>query len=183
MVEQHAPPHVANETIAQPSRRRFLNRLWAILGLAAVAEFCWLAVSFLDFRKERNQHDKTQRIITVGAVDHYKPATVTAIPQGAFYLSCLSDGSFMALSQTCTHLGCSIHWDEEKQQFACPCHGSTFNPAGELITSPAPRPLDYYPVRIEDGIIKVDISTALRRERFESEQAARLDHPMDGKRS
>ena len=158
----------------EPNRRQFLNRLWTLFGLAAVAEFGWLGVSFLNSRKERNKPVRTESIVTVGPIEKYTPATVTAIPQGQFYLACLADGSFLALSRTCTHLGCSVPWDEEKNQFVCPCHGSTFSLDGEVLTAPAPRPLDYYPVRIENGIIKVDTSSPQRRERFEPEQATKL---------
>jgi len=162
------------ETTENPDRRQFLNRLWAFFGVAAVAEFGWLGLSFLNSRKERNKPVKTESIVTAGAVEQFTPASVTAVPLGQFYLACLADGSFMALSRTCTHLGCSVPWDEEKNQFVCPCHGSTFNLTGEVLTAPAPRPLDTYSVRIENGIVKVDTSTPQKRERFKPEQTTRI---------
>ena len=166
------PIHKESE---QPSnRRQFLNRTWALFGVLAAAEFGWLGLSFLNSRRERNRSVKTETIVTAGPVERFAPKTVTAIPSGQFYLACLADGSFLALSRTCTHLGCSVPWDEEKSQFVCPCHGSTFNLTGEVLTAPAPRPLDTYPVRIENGIVKVDISSPHRRERFDQSQAARL---------
>ncbi|MDH3999474.1 MAG: Rieske 2Fe-2S domain-containing protein, partial [Desulfuromonadales bacterium] len=65
-------------------------------------------------------------------------------------------------------------WDEQKQRFICPCHGSSFDLSGEVLTAPAPRPLDTYLVRIENGIVKVDVSVSQKRERFEPEQATRI---------
>jgi cytochrome b6-f complex iron-sulfur subunit len=156
------------------NRRQFLNRLWAFLGIAALAEFGWLGVSFLSSRKERNKPDRTENIVTAGTVEQFTPATVTAIPQGQFYLACLADGSFLALSRTCTHLGCSVPWDAQKNKFICPCHGSTFSMTGEVLTAPAPRPLEIYPVRIENGIVKVDVAAPQRREHFDQEQATRI---------
>jgi cytochrome b6-f complex iron-sulfur subunit len=156
------------------NRRQFLNRLWAFFGLAALAEFGWLGVSFLNSRKERNQPAITESIVTAGPVEQFTPATVTAIPQGQFYLACLADGSFLALSRTCTHLGCSVPWDAEKNRFICPCHGSTFSMTGEVLTAPAPRPLDIYPVRIENRIVKVDVATPQKRDHFDKEQATRI---------
>lgn len=155
-------------------RRSFLNRIWAFFGIVAAAEFGWLGLSFMNSRKERNRPDTTETVITAGPIERFAPATVTAIPSGQFYLACLTDGSLLALSRTCTHLGCSVPWDEEKQQFICPCHGSTFNLTGEVLTAPAPRPLDTYQVRIENGIIKVDISVAKKRERFDPSQTIKL---------
>ena len=163
-----------NHTTTNPDRRQFLNRIWAFFGLAAVAEFTWLGLSFMNSRKDRNRPAKTASIVTAGAVEQFTPATVTAIPVGQFYLACLADGSFLALSRTCTHLGCSVPWDEEKNQFVCPCHGSTFSLNGEVLSAPAPRPLDTYPVRIENGVVKVDMSMPRKRERFEPAQATRI---------
>ena len=162
------------ETSENPDRRRFLNRLWAFFGVVAAMEFGWLGLSFMNSRKERNQPVKTESIITAGPIERFAPGTVTAVPSGQFYLACLGDGSFLALSRTCTHLGCSVPWDEEKNQFVCPCHGSTFNLTGEVLTAPAPRPLDIYSVRIENGIVRVDTSVSQKRERFEPGQATSL---------
>lgn len=163
-----------NETTENPARRQFLNRIWAFFGLVAAAEFGWLGLSFMNSRKERNRPIKTESIVTAGAVELFTPGMVTAVPLGQFYLACLADGSLLALSRTCTHLGCSVPWDEEKNRFVCPCHGSTFTLTGEVLTAPAPRPLDIYPVRIENGIVKVDTSSPLKRERFEPAQATKI---------
>lgn len=58
-------------------------------------------------------------------------------------------GHFTAFSPRCTHLGCAYHWEENRQQFACPCHGSRFALDGRVLTGPAPRPLDRYEVKVE----------------------------------
>jgi menaquinol-cytochrome c reductase iron-sulfur subunit len=54
-----------------------------------------------------------------------------------------------AFSPLCTHLGCAYHWQAEKKQFNCPCHGSAFNVQGDVITGPANRPLDRYSTKLE----------------------------------
>ncbi len=165
-------PKISEDT--KMPRRSFLNRVWALCGIIATAEFGWLGLSFMNSRKERSRPVKTETVITAGPVETFFPGTVTAIPSGQFYLACLADGGLLALSRTCTHLGCSVPWDEEKNKFICPCHGSTFDLTGEALTAPAPRPLDTFPVRIENGIVKVDISSAQKRERFDPAQAIRL---------
>jgi len=55
----------------------------------------------------------------------------------------------VAFAPQCTHLGCGYHWDEQKQYFVCPCHSSTFSIDGEVLSGPAPRPLDRYEVRVQ----------------------------------
>jgi menaquinol-cytochrome c reductase iron-sulfur subunit len=55
----------------------------------------------------------------------------------------------IAFSPRCTHLGCAYHWEQRAAVFECPCHGSTFSITGEVLSGPAPRPLDQYPVKME----------------------------------
>jgi len=155
-------------------RRTFLNRLWALLGVLALVELGWFGISIFNSRKKKEQEREKDIIVIAGSTDSFKPNTVTAIPQGLFYLACLEDGSFLAISRICTHLGCSVPWVEEQQKFICPCHGSSFSLTGEVLSAPASRPLDTFPVRIENRIIKVNISQPLKRDRFEPFQATRL---------
>src|SRR5690606_20688946 len=62
-----------------------------------------------------------------------------------------SDNEAIAYVPVCTHLGCAYRWDYDNAVFLCPCHTSTFSTTGEVLTGPAPRPLDRYQTRIEDG--------------------------------
>ncbi|SHO51274.1 QcrA and Rieske domain-containing protein [Desulfopila aestuarii] len=153
-------------------RRSFLQWLWtACLTLAAV-EVGWLGFSIFNASGKRGKERTQDRIIDAGTVDQFKPGQVKAIAQGQFYLSRLEDGRFIALSRVCTHLGCALPWNYEKQAFVCPCHGSTFDRQGLATRPPATRPLDYYRVRIENGVIMVNITTSVGRSGFSSSQTA-----------
>jgi cytochrome b6-f complex iron-sulfur subunit len=70
----------------------------------------------------------------------------------------LVDGGLMALFQRCVHLGCRVPFCQESQWFECPCHGSKYNLAGEYRDGPAPRGLDRFAVRVENGAVVVDTS-------------------------
>ena len=61
----------------------------------------------------------------------------------------------VAFNPACTHLACPYHWDATANQFICPCHGSAFAIDGKVIAGPAPRPLDRYVAKIEDGKILI----------------------------
>ena len=54
-----------------------------------------------------------------------------------------------ALSATCTHLGCQVHWDGEGQRFRCPCHGGEYGADGRVLAGPPPRPLNRIEVRVD----------------------------------
>jgi len=152
-------------------RRSFLGLAWLGLGVAAVAEAAWIVASFLKPRQRSPQAGGG--LVVAGPSDIFAPGSVTAFPAGRFYLVRLEDGGFLALNRQCTHLGCSVPWDEAAGRFACPCHASAFDLRGDVLAPPAPRPLDLFAVRIENGIVKVDTRAPIRRSAFEPSQVAR----------
>ena len=67
----------------------------------------------------------------------------------------------MALYQKCVHLGCRVPWCQTSQWFECPCHGSKYNKWGEWMGGPAPRGLDRFPSKLEDGNLIVSTGSVL----------------------
>ena len=159
-----------NTNGADPSRRSFLSKLWIGLGFVAVAEFIAVAFAFLRSQKSKAREKDLATVVTAGVVDRFTPNSVTAFVRGRFYLARLENGGFLALSRKCTHLGCTVPWVEKEMKFACPCHASTFDIAGNVINSPAPRPLDIYPIIIENNVVKVNTTEPIKRSEFRKEQ-------------
>jgi len=155
---------------AEKTRRSLLNIFWIILGGVALAEFVAVAFAFLRPRKSKAGGENADSVITAGAVERFRPNSVTAFVRGRFYLARLENGGFLALSRTCTHLGCTVPWVEKEMKFACPCHGSTFDITGNVIDAPAPRALNIYPITIENNIINVDTRKPMKRSSFRTEQ-------------
>ena len=50
---------------------------------------------------------------------------------------CDDDGTITAVSATCTHLGCIVHFNTAERTWDCPCHGSRFALDGHVINGPA----------------------------------------------
>lgn len=155
----------------EPTRRGLLRWLWGALGLGALVELAWVTAAFV--RPRRRSADTTSQLMVAGAVEDFAPGSVTPFPAGRFYLVRLDDGGFLAIDRECTHLGCTVPWRAEAGRFECPCHASAFDLTGAVLSPPAPRPLDLHPVRIENGLVKVEVSRRLRRTSFSPSQAVR----------
>jgi len=151
------------------SRRSFLNKLWKWLGIIAALEAVGATFSFF-WSDNKAKKLKSKDLRTLGKVKEFKPGTVTPFRGSRFYLVRLKDGGFLALSLTCTHLGCSVDWVPTKDEFVCPCHASVYNMDGAVVRSPAPRPLSIYKLIIEGGLVKVDLSNSIPRKFFDKQQ-------------
>jgi cytochrome b6-f complex iron-sulfur subunit len=147
--------------------------VWLLLGGVAFAEAVWIVSDFFKPRRRRAVDDGADSILVAGPVDRFEPGSVTAFPEGRFYLARLADGGFLALHRECTHLGCTVPWIDAEDRFVCPCHASSFDITGDVLSPPAPRPLDIFPVRIENDIVKVDVSTVIKRQSFTPSQVVR----------
>ncbi len=56
------------------------------------------------------------------------------------------DGTLTAVSPVCSHLGCQVNWNRAERSWDCPCHGSRFTPAGEVLHGPAVHRLERKPI-------------------------------------
>ena len=151
------------------NRRDFFKLAWKGLGIIASLEVLGVFTAYFSSGKARSASAPKQ-LLEAGPVNSFELNTVSAFMGGRFYLARQQDGGFIALSLRCTHLGCSVSWEEEKKRFICPCHSSAFDINGDVLNPPAPRALDYYPVMIENGMVKVDIGTLKERNTFRKEQ-------------
>src|SRR6476620_2392349 len=54
----------------------------------------------------------------------------------------LPGGEFVAYSQKCTHLSCSVYYQPDQERLYCPCHDGVFNPlTGDPVAGPPQRAL------------------------------------------
>lgn len=158
---------MTNEQAAPISRRDTLKTVWAALGGLVALELGGLAVAYLQPRLAEGNFGS---LINAGKVDDFPPGSVTHIANGRFYLSRLQDGGFLALYQRCTHLGCSVPWDQSEGAFVCPCHSSKFTVEGEVMNPPAPLPLEIFPITIVDGQVMVNTAQPVSRQHFDPAQ-------------
>ena len=92
-----------------------------------------------------------QRLVQIEQLDGWR----RTVSQKPVYVARDSAGQLTVLSAVCTHLGCTVPWIDKQNKFICPCHQAIFDPTGRLIGGPAPRGMDVLPVKIEQGVLKV----------------------------
>jgi cytochrome b6-f complex iron-sulfur subunit len=146
------------------TRRQFLGIAW---GGSIALVFAQAAVALIKFIQPVTSGGFGGRIYA-GKIEEFTIDSVNRILAGRFYISRTGEG-IIALWQKCTHLGCAVPWDEAKGVFHCPCHGSVFSEVGEVMSGPAPRPLDFFPVDISSGEVWVDTSQPTERGKHAAE--------------
>ena len=161
---------------SKTTRRDFLDLGWRLLGAAALGEFGYLGLRFLGSRESTGS---TGGIVIAGQIDEFPPGTVTLFESDKFFLVRFEDGGFVALSVRCPHLACTVAWEESKERFECPCHGSQFEMDGDVINPPAPRPLDLLPVMFNGARVEVDTSQPSQRKSASVEDRIYAPTPED----
>lgn len=144
-------------------RREFIGFAW---GISLLGLFGQAGVALLRFIKPRVEAGFFGSKVTAGRVEEFQPGSVSHIQKGRFYISRLEDGGFLALWHRCTHLGCTVPWNEDESRFHCPCHSSIFTATGDVVSGPAPRPMDIFPVEISDGEVIVDTGKPVIRHKY-----------------
>jgi 3-phenylpropionate/trans-cinnamate dioxygenase ferredoxin subunit len=101
--------------------------------------------------------------IDVGRVDELPENSVKIVNVGSIAVGVYNlGGEFYALEDRCSHDDgplCEGDFDPETGVAICPRHGANIDiRSGQPRTLPATEPVATYPVRVEDGVVKLDVS-------------------------
>jgi cytochrome b6-f complex iron-sulfur subunit len=149
------------------TRRKFLLAGW---GAAVVALIGQAGLAMSNYFKPNVKEGGFGGEVVAGKPDEFKPGTVSLVSDGHFYVSRLEDGGYLAMWWRCTHLGCTVPWRKDEDEFHCPCHGSLYNTKGEVLGGPAPRPLDLFPIKLMDGNLVVNTGEPVARDAYDPSQ-------------
>ncbi len=83
-------------------------------------------------------------------------AALAQTPSGPLLVAHTGPDTYVALTATCTHQGCTIT-NVENQTYVCPCHGSTFDFNGRVIGGPALTSLRTYATQFADGVLTIAV--------------------------
>lgn len=67
------------------------------------------------------------------------------------------DGTLVALSAKCSHLGCTVQYEPDKNRIYCGCHGGIYDPiSGRNVEGPPPKPLTKFQAKVmENGDVVI----------------------------
>jgi 3-phenylpropionate/trans-cinnamate dioxygenase ferredoxin component len=101
--------------------------------------------------------------IDVAPVEEFPPGSVKIVVAGSIMVGVYNcGGQLYAIEDRCSHDDGPLaegDWDQELCTVICPRHGSQFELAtGRPLSLPAYEPVEIFPVRVADGMVKVDVS-------------------------
>ena len=165
------------------TRRQLIRRsigaavaLWLLEVSAGTIGFLWpnLArgfggqINLGDFQTVSDSPELAGLTLTDGAPSYFPAARTFVLlndPNLAFQNGDSPDGegtvtNVKTLYQKCPHLGCKPNFCESNFWFECPCHGSRYDRLGVKVQElgPAPRGMDRFAHRVQDGDLIVDTS-------------------------
>jgi cytochrome b6-f complex iron-sulfur subunit len=151
---------------AKTTRRQFNFALavgWAALAFVGAT----FGAMFQDFFGPKTLKEPKKQIRVGRVADFANPGVYEQFKPIGIWLVNLqpAEEKVMALSTSCTHLGCIPGWLQGEQKFKCPCHGSGYYINGVNFEGPTPRPLERFSIKIDaDGYVLVDMSKVFRSE-------------------
>ena len=100
--------------------------------------------------------------LDVCPVEELPPGEMKIVTSGLLSIGVYNlGGTLCALEDRCSHDDgplCEGMWEESECRVVCPRHGATFDlRTGAALTLPAYEPVRTFPVRVEDGVVKVDV--------------------------
>ncbi|MDA4129138.1 MAG: ubiquinol-cytochrome c reductase iron-sulfur subunit [Thaumarchaeota archaeon] len=143
------------DMVSRKSRRDFLQITGLIGGLVAIAAVLGIVEAVAPTPTQASVTTTSTTPLTevaIGNVGQLQVFSPVYFEFPAGYPNVLfkkDDGSVIALSLLCTHVCCQTNFDSAKRQLICPCHGATYDPAGNVIRGPALRALPTVELRID----------------------------------
>jgi 3-phenylpropionate/trans-cinnamate dioxygenase ferredoxin component len=101
--------------------------------------------------------------VEVAPADEFPPGSMKLVIAGpGVYVGVYNcGGELYAIEDRCSHDDgplCEGDWDQETCTVVCPRHGSAFElSSGRPLSLPAYQPVETFPVKIVDGVIRVEL--------------------------
>ena len=137
-----------------PARRRMIE---VLLGGGLLASFVSFLYPVLRYLVPPPVADLGGDEVVASKLTELKPNSAKIFRFGSRpgLLIMNGDGTYRALSATCTHLGCTVQYRSDLRQIWCACHNGIYDLGGRNISGPPPRPLAVFDVHLRGDEIVV----------------------------
>jgi cytochrome b6-f complex iron-sulfur subunit len=141
---------VSVDVESNPTRRAFL-------GIATAAGLCYAgAIGYPIYRylassAEMAADEAAVTQVTLDKAQDLPLASVLMFKFGSSPAMLIhgADNSWVAFSAVCTHLGCTVKFEPDKDRIHCACHGGVYDAhTGKNVSGPPPKPLKAYKVKV-----------------------------------
>lgn len=156
MAEDHSSGNIQTNQQMDMGRRRFITSL---LSFSVVATLGGVLVPIIGYLwPPKRALGGTGERVEVGKAIEFPvgQGKVVSVNDKPVIVVNTEQSGAKAFSAICTHLGCIVEWDENRNIILCPCHDGRFSPVnGGIISGPQPAPLPELPVTVEGDTLYV----------------------------
>jgi Rieske Fe-S protein len=145
---EHCPNATANIAGAPSDTRRTL--LSWLLGGGVIASFGSFLYPVIRFINPPQVSEAAVNEVIAGKVQDLKPNSGKIVKFGnkPALLVRVSETEWKAFSAVCTHLNCTVQYQETSRQIWCACHNGTYDMSGRVVSGPPPKPLEEFSVLV-----------------------------------
>lgn len=140
------------------TRRMFIRAGLGVVGVGYAAAVGYPLYLYLSSPARRAAVEAAVKEVELKDADRLEPgaALMFKFAGRPAILIHEKDGSWTALSAVCTHLGCTVQYEPDKDRIYCACHGGVYDPrTGANVSGPPPKPLKAYHVQAAEGKVIV----------------------------
>ena len=167
----------------RPDRRQFLRNA-ALGAVGSVLALLGAATGLLLWpqqdRRLRQRDHRARRGCAAG-----RGAAATAISRASSSW-CIAPMDCWRSTRSARISGCTVPWvgpPDSPNAFQCPCHGSMYDYVGVRTGGPAPRPMDYMAVRVDEATGNVTVDTGDINQRLDYSPEQAVPYPVVGARA
>ena len=130
-----------------PNRRNAIE--WLLRGglAASLASFFYPVVRFVN---PPMVAEASVNEVAAGKVQDLKPNSGKIVKFGnkPALIVRVNDTEWKAFSAVCTHLNCTVQYQEGRREIWCACHNGTYDLNGRVASGPPPKPLEELAVNL-----------------------------------
>jgi Rieske Fe-S protein len=129
-------------------RRNLIQWLFGGGLIASISSFLYPVIRFV---LPPAATEAAVHAVKAGKIDDLVPNSGRIMKLGSrpVLLIRVSETEWRAFSAICTHLSCTVQFQQSSQMIWCACHNGYYDLNGQVVSGPPPRPLEEFGVHVK----------------------------------